>query len=84
MLQCPSIQSDMNGDGVQTISDIWAVLVLVYHWPGNFVVEMVARFFELTEQSCGGWLSFGISTVVWLACYLAIVVLYVTISEQFD
>jgi hypothetical protein len=71
-MQCPQIQKDMNGDGVQTISDLWAILSVVFYWPGNKLIEIVAQapksaeFFEISPQSCGGWVSLAVSAIVWL------------------
>ena len=30
----------MNGDGLNTISDLWPFLSAVYNWPGNQVVDL--------------------------------------------
>ena len=76
-MQCPQIQKDMNGDGVQTISDLWSALGAAYHWPGDKIIELVAQapknaeFFEIGTQTCGGWVSIGLSTLAWFAILMA-------------
>ena len=73
---CPKLRSDMNGDGVQTISDLWLWVKGLYFWPGNWLIEQLARnpkmmeFFELNWQSCGGWLSLAISTLCWVFLWI--------------
>lgn len=76
---CPDIQKDMNGDGIQTISDILAAVQVIYHWPGDFILELMlqspetAQFLELSLLSCGGWLAFGISTAIYLTLLLGVI-----------
>ncbi len=73
---CPSLQRDMNGDGVQTISDVWLWVKAAYYWPGNWLIDQMAsqpklvEFFELNWQSCGGWLSLTISTLCWIFLWI--------------
>ncbi|MEQ1711051.1 MAG: hypothetical protein ABL908_06575 [Hyphomicrobium sp.] len=69
----------MNRDGLVTISDIWPAAKAAYHWPGDKLLELIAHnfhglstFLELSSWSCGGWLSFGISTLVWLIVLIII------------
>ena len=68
----------MNGDGLNTISDLWPFLSAVYNWPGNQVVDLsmqqphLAQYFEMSQQSCGGWFAFAVSTLFWLFCLMII------------
>jgi len=86
-MQCPTIKGDMNGDGVQTISDVWLMLSAAYHWPGRWSVEAMSQnpqtalFLELNAASCGGWLSFALSTAAWVLVLLALASIQVAIDE---
>ena len=86
-MQCPVITRDMNGDGVQTISDLWLMLGAAFHWPGDRVVEAIsrdakaARFLELSFDWCGGWISFGISCGAWFALLFVVMFVLAFINE---
>lgn len=72
MRYCGSLRKDMNGDGIQSISDLWAVLWHIFHYPGDSLVgafagqPKYAAFFEITPASCGGLVSSIISIACWL------------------
>ena len=71
--------ADMTGDGMVTISDVWAWVWWLFYYPGDIAiygilkVEWFAKFFELTPAYYGGWLSFFISLVVWGGLWLAVI-----------
>jgi len=71
--------SDMNGDGLTTISDVSAWFGWLFYYPGDLIIlfiksypepallfEQLATFFETTTPQYGGWISFFISLVAWL------------------
>jgi len=64
---------DMNYDGAVTISDIWLWVKWAYFYLGdlflygvNQVLPEVARFFELSCDNYGGWISGVISPLLFL------------------
>ena len=56
--------SNMNGDGIFTISDVGAWIGWLFFYPGDLVIygilsiEQLARFFEVTPAHYGGLFSF--------------------------
>ncbi len=68
----------MNGDGIVTITDVWAWIGWLFYYPGDIAiygmlkVEGFARFFELTPAYYGGVLSFFISFAFWACFWLVI------------
>jgi uncharacterized iron-regulated membrane protein len=70
--------ADMNYDGAVTISDVWLWVKWLYFYPGDlFLAGLmsgfpgVARFFEITSGSYGGFFSGVLAAIVWLvACFL--------------
>ncbi len=75
-MYCPHIQKDMNGDGVQTVTDFWMTLSAAYHWPGHRLIEIIssdpnlAKFFELNPSSCDGWWAFALATSCWFLMFV--------------
>ncbi len=75
-----TFHSDMNFDGVLTISDAWLWIKWVFFVPGDLVIAAVlqipafAQFFEVTQASYGNWVSTTISAVVWSPFILLVVV----------
>ncbi len=63
--------SDMTGDGIVTILDVWAWAPWLFFYPGDLAIyyilsaERFAQFFQLTPAHCGGAVSGVISLVVW-------------------
>jgi hypothetical protein len=64
--------TDMNGDGVVTISDFWLWAKWVFYAPGDFMLlalmlkaPSVAGFLEITTAMLYGWWSFALSLWVW-------------------
>jgi len=63
--------ADMTGDGIVTISDIWAWVGWLFYYPGDFVIyymlshKDLAQFLELTPQHYGGAASALISFFAW-------------------
>jgi len=75
---------DMNGDGLITISDVWAWVGWLFYYPGDLVIywtlsveelahriKQFSTFFEVLPPSHGGWVSMLISLVFWLSVLLA-------------
>lgn len=71
--------ADMNGDGLITISDVWATLKWLFFYPGDFCIYVVSQsegwasflkrlpqFFETDPPQYGGRLSFVLSAMAWL------------------
>jgi hypothetical protein len=64
--------SDMNGDSITTISDVWLWVKWLYCYPGDVVVfgilegfPSVAGFFEMDQSSYGNWFSVITSIPLW-------------------
>lgn len=65
--------SDFNGDGIFTISDIWQGCGWVLHMPGDLVLsllgkwESLTRFLEIADsvELYGGTLSLIASLLIW-------------------
>ncbi len=83
-----SFISDMNCDGVVTISDVSLWLGWVYFYPGDLLLMLVmretpnmARFFEITDADYGKFVSFAVSGLFWLLCVTCAAVLKETVSK---
>ena len=66
-----TIRADMNGDGSVNVADVWLWIKLLYLYPGDWLIHLIAntaagRFFNLSPQSYGGELALGVSVIVWL------------------
>jgi len=68
--------ADMNGDGAVTISDVWLWVKWLYFYPGDGVLHLlatnlpsVAKFFEVSTDSYGGYISGFISFFIWLVFF---------------
>ena len=81
---------DMNGDGITTISDVWAWIDWLFFYPGDYFFSVVletpklAQFLEMTPTIYGGWLSGVLSATAWLLAfgvYVLITVLPAAIRE---
>jgi hypothetical protein len=66
------MKADITGDGVFTISDVWAWMEFIGCWPGNLALRWlsgnsIGRFFEITpfDQYTGA--AWTISVVAWVA-----------------
>ena len=64
---------DMTGDGLYTVSDLWAQIKWVFYFPGELVfggflklMPGAARFFELSLAQCRDGLSFIVSCTSWV------------------
>jgi hypothetical protein len=80
---------DMNFDGSVTISDVWIWVKWAYFYLGdlflyciNLVLPEGAKFFELTCNSYGGWVSGLLSPVLffvlfWVGAFLLILLINV-------
>ena len=72
---CPSLKSDMNGDGLLTIADLWLVVSWLYHWPSNKLIELflpdptTTEHLEMASRYCSGWFSSAVATALWIGCY---------------
>lgn len=83
-----SFISDMNCDGVVTISDVSRWLGWLYFYPGDLLLMLimretpnVARFFEITDADYGKFVSFAVSGLFWLLCVTCAAVLKETVSK---
>jgi len=74
--------SDMNGDGLTTISDVSAWFGWLFYYPGDLIIlwinsyreptllfSQLATFFETTPPQYGGWIAFFISLVAWIVLF---------------
>ena len=75
--------ADMNYDGSITISDVWLWFKWLYFYPGDgliylliYISPKIAHFFELTDESYGGILSFILSFFVWFFSFLFLIFNY--------
>lgn len=80
------LEWDMNGDGVFTISDAYQWLEWGFFLPGDFVLSIlmmtpVGRFFEITPEWQGGWVSGVGSAVFWWAAILLVSYLFAELSN---
>ena len=63
--------SNMNGDGIFTISDVGAWIGWLFFYPGDLVIYgilffgQLARFFEVTPAHYGGLFSFLFGLAIW-------------------
>ena len=64
---------DPNGDGLTTITDVWAMIKWGFLAPGDWLLLVImkhvtplATFSELTPAMLSGLVSFGLSVVAWL------------------
>jgi hypothetical protein len=62
--------TDMNGDGIVTITDLWWMFKYVFFGPGDLLVcalypTRAGQFFEISVDSLYGWGSGVISLIVW-------------------
>lgn len=73
---------DMNGDGLFTISDVWAWGKYSFYYPGDQAAVFIlsfkgfSQFFELTPALCRGWLSLFISLLFWIIAYRLLDLVY--------
>ncbi|MFM9847698.1 MAG: hypothetical protein ACKVP3_11125 [Hyphomicrobiaceae bacterium] len=65
--------TDMNGDGLFTISDVWLWLKWLFFAPGDGVLLFlmafmpdISDFLEVDQGSMYGWLSGFLSAVLWI------------------
>ncbi|MEE8077264.1 MAG: hypothetical protein V3T60_16780 [Candidatus Binatia bacterium] len=69
--------SDMTGDGIVTIRDVWAWTLWLFFYPGDLAIyymlsaERFAQFFELTPAHYGEAVSGTISVVVWFILWVS-------------
>jgi len=68
---------DQNLDESVTITDIWLLAGKIFHAPGDAVIVIfldhvtkVATFFELSNDSFGGFISGVISFLVWVFLFV--------------
>jgi hypothetical protein len=68
--------ADMNADGIVSVSDVWLWIKSAFFYPGDVVVfvfgnlsEYSRQFFEITNQSFGGWFSALFSVAAWLLLF---------------
>ncbi len=73
--------SDMNADGMITISDVWAWVGWLFYYPGDMfiyyrvfapLINNVARFFETSPPQYGGSFSFWVSLAAWGFLFLIV------------
>lgn len=70
-MKCPSLASDMNFDGIYTISDVWLQAKWIFCLPGNLMLNLIMdspgwrAFWEVTPASCSGIGTAVFSFFVW-------------------
>ena len=81
--------TDMNCDGLFTVSDIWSLIEWVFFLPGDglllVLMEMlpgIGTFFELMPESYGGWFSGTVSFLSWANVPFFVWGVWVTIKED--
>lgn len=79
-----AFKSDMNGDGIYTIRDVWAIAVWLFFYPGDLLIYFLlhhmewlanmlrgaSEFLEVSAIGYGGIVSFLVSLVAWPALVL--------------
>ncbi|MCE3223671.1 MAG: hypothetical protein K0S58_1851 [Nitrospira sp.] len=72
-----SLRHDMTGDGVYTVSDLWAQVKWWLHLPGELVLSGMlkftpglARFFEISLVQCRDAFSIVVSAITWATTYI--------------
>ncbi len=82
-----SLKSDMNGDGVTTISDVSAWMGWLFFYPGDIIFALalnspgLAQFLEISPAIYGGWLSGILSALVWFFAFVMCCGIAVSIEE---
>ena len=57
---------------IETISDVWSIIVSIAKWPGDQILGWVgqypslAKFFELSPSTCGGWAPAILTIIAWV------------------
>jgi len=69
--------ADMNFDGHVTISDVWLWVKWLYFYPGDLLLSIIigtpfGRFFEVSPNNFGGFLSFLLSLPIWVVILAAL------------
>ncbi|MHA1539298.1 MAG: hypothetical protein ACTSXQ_02355 [Alphaproteobacteria bacterium] len=65
-----NIVTDMNFDGIFTITDIWMLVKSLFYYPGDFILKLLidtefGAFLELNSNFYGGTLSGFISLFIY-------------------
>jgi len=85
-MKCQALSTDMNFDGLYTVTDLWLQIVWIFTLPGNLAINVIlsdARwrtFFEVTPLSCGGAGAAVFSLFAWMFLFSLISTF---ISERF-